>query len=53
MKTKRVKFEKIGRGVEIRTPGLLRPRQARYQAALRPDMKCPIILEHFSTVPLL
>jgi hypothetical protein len=30
----------FGRGVEIRTPGLLRPRQARYQAALRPDMKC-------------
>jgi hypothetical protein len=28
--------------VEIRTPDLLRPRQARYQAALRPDMMCLI-----------
>jgi hypothetical protein len=27
----------IGRGARIRTGGLLRPRQARYQAALRPD----------------
>src|SRR5215472_14784146 len=27
----------VGRGVEICTPDLLRPRQARYQAALRPD----------------
>jgi hypothetical protein len=24
-----------------------RPRQARYQAALRPDMKCAKIIEHF------
>jgi hypothetical protein len=24
-----------------------RPRQARYQAALRPDMKCFSILNHF------
>ena len=30
-------MERNGRGVEIRTPDLLRPRQARYQAALRPD----------------
>ena len=28
--------------MEIRTPDLLRPRQARYQAALRPDMRCVI-----------
>jgi hypothetical protein len=28
----------VGRGVRIRTGGLLRPRQARYQAALRPDI---------------
>ena len=27
----------FGRGARIRTGGLLRPRQARYQAALRPD----------------
>jgi hypothetical protein len=27
----------FGRGAEIRTRDLLRPRQARYQAALRPD----------------
>ena len=29
-----------------------RPRQARYQAALRPDMKCVINLKHFPTLPL-
>ena len=29
--------DRLGRGVRIRTGGLLRPRQARYQAALRPD----------------
>jgi hypothetical protein len=28
--------------VEIRTPDLLRPRQARYQAALRPDSEVHI-----------
>jgi hypothetical protein len=33
-----VELKRVGRGVEIRTPGLLRPRQARYQAALRPDI---------------
>ena len=30
----------FGRGARIRTGGLLRPRQARYQAALRPDSDC-------------
>src|SRR5437868_3836188 len=30
----------IGRGDRIRTYDPLRPRQVRYQAALRPDMKC-------------
>ena len=30
-------FETTNRGERIRTSGLLRPRQARYQAALRPD----------------
>jgi hypothetical protein len=34
--------EVSGRGVRIRTGGLLRPRQARYQAALRPDSDCII-----------
>ncbi len=29
--------KKSGRGARIRTADLLRPRQARYQAALRPD----------------
>ena len=29
-------FKVSGRGARIRTGGLLRPRQARYQAALRP-----------------
>ena len=28
---------RFGRGGEIRTPDPLRPRQVRYQAALRPD----------------
>jgi hypothetical protein len=31
--------EEFGRGGEIRTPDPLRPRQVRYQAALRPDMQ--------------
>ncbi len=30
----------IGRGDRIRTYDPLRPRQVRYQAALRPDKKC-------------
>jgi hypothetical protein len=30
-----------------------RPRQARYQAALRPDMTCAKIIEHFPTELLL
>ena len=34
--------EESGRGARIRTGGLLRPRQARYQAALRPDSDCLI-----------
>src|SRR5665213_1315271 len=32
----------IGRGGAIRTPDPLRPRQVRYQAALRPDMYCSL-----------
>ncbi len=31
----------------------VRPRQARYQAALRPDMKCSPIIKHFQTRLLL
>jgi hypothetical protein len=31
----------------------VRPRQARYQAALRPDMKYVLILKHFPTLLLL
>ena len=31
-------IDSIGRGGEIRTHDPLRPRQVRYQAALRPDM---------------
>jgi hypothetical protein len=27
-------------GMELLESGVVRPRQARYQAALRPDMKC-------------
>ncbi len=30
--------ERFGRGGAIRTPDPLRPRQVRYQAALRPDI---------------
>jgi hypothetical protein len=30
----------------------VRPRQARYQAALRPDMTASFILKHFSTLLL-
>jgi hypothetical protein len=32
-------FEEFGRGDWIRTSGPLRPRQVRYQAALRPDSR--------------
>ena len=35
---------KFGRGARIRTADLLRPRQARYQAAPRPELNVPIIL---------
>ena len=31
-------IENIGRGGQIRTADPLRPRQVRYQAALRPDI---------------
>ena len=33
-----IDFKRSGRGDWIRTNGLLVPNQARYQAALRPDM---------------
>jgi hypothetical protein len=32
---------------------VVRPRQARYQAALRPDMKCTFILKHLPTLLLI
>ena len=38
-----------GRGDWIRTSDPLRPRQVRYQAALRPDSKNSAILRHFRT----
>ena len=37
----------IGRGARIRTADLLRPRQARYQAAPRPEMEYHFILPSF------
>ncbi len=37
-----------GRGARIRTADLLRPRQARYQAAPRPELNAPIILPSFA-----
>ena len=33
----RLRLSVIGRGGEIRTPDILLPKQARYQAALHPD----------------
>jgi hypothetical protein len=36
----------FGRGDWIRTSDPLRPRQVRYQAALRPDIRIPLILLH-------
>ena len=38
---------KFGRGYWIRTSDPLRPRQVRYQAALRPDSFASLILNHF------
>jgi hypothetical protein len=34
-------------------PGFVRPRQARYQAALRPDLKYIMIIKYFPTEPSL
>jgi hypothetical protein len=39
--------------MELLESGSVRPRQARYQAALRPDMKCARIIKHFPTELLL
>ena len=41
------------RGMELLDIGFVRPRQARYQAALRPDMACVKIIEDFPTELLL
>ena len=38
--------EIIGRGDRIRTYDPLRPRQVRYQAALRPDITAVVILNY-------
>ena len=38
------RWANLGRGARIRTGDLLRPRQARYQAAPRPELNVPIIL---------
>lgn len=46
----RTSYNFDGRGVEIRTPDLLRPRQARYQAALRPDGTEFPILAYFASL---
>jgi hypothetical protein len=39
--------------VELLESSCVRPRQARYQAALRPDMKYVMIIKHFPTEILL
>jgi len=39
--------------VELLESSCVRPRQARYQAALRPDMKYAMIIRHFPTELLL
>jgi hypothetical protein len=42
----------IGRGGEIRTHDPLRPRQVRYQAALRPDICCFLDFKPVSEFPI-
>jgi hypothetical protein len=39
--------------MELLESSFVRPRQARYQAALRPDMKYVMIIKHFPTELLL
>ncbi len=46
-------FDSIGRGGAIRTPDPLRPRQVRYQAALRPDNYCFLDSKPLSKFPIL
>jgi integrase len=43
---------RFGRGGQIRTGDPLRPRQVRYQAALRPDRCCSLILSYGAQLPL-
>ena len=43
----------IGRGGEIRTHDPLRPRQVRYQAALRPDNYCSFDSKPLPSVKIL
>ena len=44
--------EMNGRGGAIRTPDPLRPRQVRYQAALRPDILCFLDFKPLSQFPI-
>ncbi len=37
--------------MELLESGFVRPRQARYQAALRPDMKCSVNSRVLSCIP--
>jgi hypothetical protein len=48
-------IEKGQQEMELLESGFVRPRQARYQAALRPDMKCCIDtkpLSNFAATPV-
>ena len=45
-------LELIGRGGEIRTHDPLRPRQVRYQAALRPDSTGSFDSKPLPTIPI-
>jgi hypothetical protein len=48
------KLLKLGRGGEIRTPDILLPKQARYQATLHPEgcalYRCQPVLQLFFTI---
>jgi hypothetical protein len=46
-------IEKGQQEMELLESGSVRPRQARYQAALRPDRKYVKIIKHFPTEMLL
>src|SRR5947207_1928039 len=50
--TELVAEQQVGRGDRIRTCDPLRPRQVRYQAALRPDSEDPRFYSGFSLIAL-